>query len=77
MPRVAAFPTVPVSVLLLAGLILPVFAGANPRAQTEAAKTSEPGLTLTLQPVEAPGIDMRPYFTAVAAVLRHSWPSKM
>jgi hypothetical protein len=32
---------------------------------------------LTLGPVEAPGIDIRPYFTAVAAVLRHSWPSKM
>src|SRR5947207_75408 len=77
MPSVAAFPTVPVSVLLVAGLIVPVFAGANPRAQTEAAKTPEPGFMLTLGPVEAPGIDIRPYFTAVAAVLRHSWPSKI
>jgi tetratricopeptide (TPR) repeat protein len=77
MPRVAAFPTVPVSVLLLVGLILPVFVGANPRAQTEAAKTPAPGLMLTLETVEAPGIDIRPYFTAVAAILRHSWPSKM
>lgn len=77
MPRVAAFPTVPVSVLLLAGLILPVFAGENPRAQTEAAKTPEPGFMVTLGPVETSGIDIRPYFTAVAAVLRHSWPSKM
>ena len=77
MPSIAAFPTVPVSVLLLAGLIVPVFAGASPRAQTEAAKTPEPGFMLTLEPVEAPGIDIRPYFTAVAAVLRHSGPSKM
>ena len=77
MPRVAAFPTVPLSVLLLVGLILPVFVGANPPAQTEVAKTPEPGLMLTLETVEAPGIDIRPYFTAVAAILRHSWPSKM
>jgi hypothetical protein len=77
MPRVAAFRTVPVSVLLLAGLILPVFAGANPLAQTEAAKTPEPGLMLTVETVEPPGIDIKLYLTAVAAVLRHSWPSKM
>src|SRR5437879_10815251 len=77
MPSVAAFPAVPISVLLVAGLIVPVFAGANPRAQTEAAKTPQPGFMLTLETVEAPGIDIKPYFTAVAAVLRHSWPSKM
>jgi hypothetical protein len=77
MPRVATFPTVPVSVLLLAALILPVFVNAKPRAQTEAAKTSEPGFMLTLELVEAPGIDIKPYLTAVAAVLRHSWPPKM
>src|SRR5437660_2753697 len=66
MPRAAVFPTVPVSVLLLAALILPVFAGENPRTQTEAAKTPEPGFMLTLETVEAPGIDIKPYFTAVA-----------
>ena len=77
MLRITAFPTVPVSVLLLAGLISPVFSGANPPAQTEAAKTSEPGFMLALGPVEAPGTDIRPYFTAVAALLRHSWPSQM
>ena len=60
MPRVAAFPTVPVSLLLLAGLIVPVFAGANPRAQTEADKTPEPVLMVAVGPVEAPGIDISP-----------------
>lgn len=77
MPRITAFSTVPVSVLLFAGLISPVFAAANPLAQTEATKTPEPGYMLALGPVEAPGIDIRPYFTAVAAVLTHSWPSKI
>src|SRR5438132_10826176 len=77
MPRAAVLPTVTVSVLLLAALILPLFAGENPRTQTEAAKTPEPGFMLTLETVEAPGIDIKPYFTAVAAVLRHSWPSRM
>lgn len=77
MPSTRAFPTFPISVLLVVGLIVPVFAGANPRAQAEAAKTPEPGFLLTLGPVEAPGTDIRPYFAAVAAVLRHSWPSKI
>jgi tetratricopeptide (TPR) repeat protein len=77
MSKVAAFPTVPVSVLLVAGLILPVFADANRRAQNEAAKPTETVFLLTLELVEAPGMDIKPYLTAVAAVLRHSWPPKM
>jgi hypothetical protein len=67
MPSVSAFPTVPISVLLVAGLIVPVFAGANPRAQIEAAKTPEPGFLLTLGPVEAPGIDIRPYLALLTS----------
>jgi hypothetical protein len=65
MSKVAAFPTVPVSVLLVAGLILPVFADANRRAQNEAAKPPEPGFLLTLELVDAPGMDIKPYLTAV------------
>ena len=65
MSKVAAFPTVPVSVLLVAGLILPVFADANRRAQNEAAKPTETGFLLTLELVEAPGMDIKPYLTAV------------
>jgi hypothetical protein len=65
MSKVAAFPTVPVSVLLVAGLILPVFADANRRAQNEATKPPEPGFLLTLELVEAPGMDIKPYLTAV------------
>jgi tetratricopeptide (TPR) repeat protein len=77
MPSVARFPAVPVSALLTVGLLVQALASANPRAQTEAAKEPEPGFMLAVGPVEAPGVDIRPYFIAAAAVLRHSWPSKI
>jgi tetratricopeptide (TPR) repeat protein len=63
--------------LALAVQFLPgYFASQNTPPQNSLAVPS-PVFTITLETVTPPGVDLRPYMTAVSAVLRHSWPEKI
>ena len=64
--------------LLLAVLLFPPYlASQDAPAQDSRPAVAGPAFTISLETVTPPGTDLRPYLTAVSAVLRHSWPEKI